>query len=106
MREGGGDMSERHDPAAVTSISKAHTLDEIADFWDEHNLDDYWEQTHEVEFEVSAKRRHRVTLDPDVAERVEAEARARHSSRNVGQRVADRAATGDEDVIRHSRRRE
>jgi hypothetical protein len=77
MRGNGGDMSERHDPAAVTSISKANTLDEIADFWDKHSLDDYWEQTHEVDFEVRAKRRHRVTLDPEVAERVEAEARAR-----------------------------
>jgi CopG antitoxin of type II toxin-antitoxin system len=77
MRGNGDDMSERHDPAAVTSISKATTLDEIADFWDQHSLDDYREQTHEAEFEVRAKRRHRVTLDPDVAERVEAEARAR-----------------------------
>ena len=61
----------------ATSISKAQTLDEIADFWDTHSLADYWDQTHEVEFEVRAKRRRRVTLDLDVHTQVEARARAR-----------------------------
>jgi len=61
----------------ATSISKARTLDEIADFWDTHSLADYWDQTHKVEFEVRAKRRRRVTLDPDVYTQVEARARAR-----------------------------
>ncbi|HLC16415.1 MAG TPA: hypothetical protein VJL89_09345 [Thermodesulfovibrionia bacterium] len=37
-----------------SSISKAQTIQEIADFWDTHSLDDYWEQTSEVEFEVRA----------------------------------------------------
>ena len=54
-------MNESED-TRLTSISKARTLDEIADFWDTHSLADYWDQTHEVEFEVRAKRRHRVTL--------------------------------------------
>ena len=40
-----------------TSISKAGSLEEIAEFWDTHSLDNYWDQTHEVEFEVRAKRR-------------------------------------------------
>ena len=35
-----------------SSISKAHTLEEIADYWDSHSLDNHWDQTHEVEFEV------------------------------------------------------
>ena len=60
-----------------TSISKARTLDEIADFWDTHSLADYWDQTREVEFEVRARRRRRVTLDPEVYARIEAQARAR-----------------------------
>ncbi len=59
----------------LTSISKAHTLEEIADFWDTHSLADYWDQTHKVEFEVRAKRRRRVTLVPEVYERVETQAR-------------------------------
>ena len=60
-----------------TSISKARTLEEIADFWDTHSLDDYWDQTQEVAFEVRAQRRRRITLDPEVYERVEAQARTR-----------------------------
>lgn len=54
-------MSERND-TQHTSISKARTVEEIADFWDTHSLADYWDQTHEVEFEVRTKRRRRVTL--------------------------------------------
>jgi hypothetical protein len=60
-----------------TSISKAHTVDEIADFWDNHSLADYWDQTHEVEFEVRAQRRRRVKIDPEVYSKLEAQARAR-----------------------------
>jgi len=61
----------------VTSISKAQTLDEIAEFWDTHRLADYWDQTQEVAFEVRAKRRRRITLDPEVYARLESQARAR-----------------------------
>ncbi len=63
--------------SAKTAISKANTLEEIADFWDTHSLDDYWDQTHEVQFEVRAKRRRRVTLDPDLYDQVETQARVR-----------------------------
>ena len=69
-------MSEKSD-TQLTSISKARTLEEIADFWDTHSLADYWDQTHEVEFEVRAKRRRRVTLDPEVYAQLEAQARTR-----------------------------
>ena len=51
-RENGNDEPQR------TSISKARTLEEIADFWDTHSLADYWDQTHEVAFEVSANCTH------------------------------------------------
>ncbi len=67
-------MKENKD-TQVTSISKAQTLEEIADFWDTHSLADYWDQTHEVEFELRVKRRRRVTLTPEVYEKVEAQAR-------------------------------
>lgn len=69
-------MSESDEPQ-VTSISKARTLEEIAEFWDNHSLADYWDQTQEVDFEVTAKRRRRVTLDPDVYAQLEAQAQAR-----------------------------
>lgn len=42
-------------------ISKARTIEEIADFWDTHSLADYWDQTHEVEFEVRVQKERRVT---------------------------------------------
>lgn len=67
-------MKESED-TQVTSISKAQTLEEIANFWDTHSLADYWDQTHEVEFEVRAKRRRRVTLTPEVYEQIETQAR-------------------------------
>lgn len=66
-----------NDDLPMASISKASTLDEIADFWDTHSLSDYWDYTHEVAFEVRAQRRHRVTLDPHVYEQVAEEARIR-----------------------------
>lgn len=72
-------MSKNDDPQGkeITGISKAHTLEEIADFWDTHSLDDYWDQTHDVEFEMRVKHGHRVTLDPDVYAQIHAQARAR-----------------------------
>ncbi len=60
-----------------TSISKAQTPEEIGEFWDNHSLGDHWDKTKEVEFEVRAKRLRRVTLDPDIYTRIEAEARTR-----------------------------
>jgi hypothetical protein len=69
-------MSESKD-GELTSISKARTLEEIGDFWDEHSLADFWDQTHEVEFTVRAKRRRRVTLEPELYQRIEEQARAR-----------------------------
>jgi hypothetical protein len=76
MRKNGDVMSENED-TQLTSISKARTLKEMGDFWDTHSLADYWDQTHEVEFEVRAKRRRRVTIDPDLYVGIEAQARAR-----------------------------
>jgi len=61
----------------MTNISKAQTLDEIAEFWDTHSLADYWEKTQEACFEVRATRRRRVTLDPEVYARIETQARER-----------------------------
>ena len=60
-----------------TSISKARTLEAIADFWDRHNPDDYWDQTREAAFEVRAQHRWRIALDPDVYTQVAVRAQAR-----------------------------
>ena len=61
----------------ITSISKTQTLEEIGEFWDTHSLDDYWDETHEVEFEVRAKQRRRITLEPNIYKELETEARVR-----------------------------
>jgi len=61
----------------LTSISKVDTVEEIAEFWDSHSLADYSDKTKEVEFEVRAQHRRRITLDPEIYERVEVHARNR-----------------------------
>lgn len=35
-----------------TSISKARSYKEISDFWDTHDLSEYWDRTTPVELEV------------------------------------------------------
>lgn len=60
-----------------TSISQARTLEEISEYWDTHSLADYWDQTQEVEFNIRVKPRHRVTLAPELFEKIESQARIR-----------------------------
>ena len=69
-------MDENNNPS-TTSISKARTLEEIGEFWDTHSLADYWDETHEVNFTVRARPRHRITLDPDVYIKIEQQANIR-----------------------------
>jgi len=65
------------DSTETTTISKAQTLDEIADFWDAHSLSDHWDETQDAQIGVRAKRRRRVTLDPELYAEIEAQARTR-----------------------------
>ena len=37
---------------AKSSISKARSYAEIGEFWDEHDLSDYWGKTRKVKFDV------------------------------------------------------
>ena len=60
-----------------SGISNAETPEEIGEFWDSHSLSDHWDKTHEVEFEVRAQRRRRVTVDAEVYARLEEQARTR-----------------------------
>jgi hypothetical protein len=76
MGQGEGPMSGSEE-RKLSEISQAATLDELVDFWDSHSLADYWDQTQEVEFDVRARGRRRVTLDPDLYDRIEAAARLR-----------------------------
>ncbi len=45
------------------------TPEEIGEFWDTHSLADYWDETHEVEFQVNLKSRQ--DLPPDESETVD-----------------------------------
>jgi len=68
---------EENSNSQKSSISNAGTPEEIGEFWDSHSLNDHWDKTHEVEFEVRAQRRRRVTLDAEVYARLEEQARTR-----------------------------
>jgi hypothetical protein len=35
-----------------SSISKAHSYSEIGEFWDKHDLSNYWSRTRKVKFDV------------------------------------------------------
>jgi hypothetical protein len=49
---------------------------EAADFWDTHDLADYWDATKEVSFEVDIRRRVFLTaLEPELAKKLVACAR-------------------------------
>jgi hypothetical protein len=59
-----------------TSISQAHSLEDLAEFWDTHDTTDY--PLNRVEFEVSATARHHfVAVDPDILSGVRQVAHAR-----------------------------
>ena len=53
------------------------SIESAAEFWDTHSLADYEDQLQEVDIEVRARRRRRVTLAPEVWERVVSQARVR-----------------------------
>lgn len=57
---------------------KFATIEEAAEFWDNHDLADYWDLTEEVEFDVNLqRRRYLVALDPELAEKLASEAHQR-----------------------------
>ena len=60
----------------LSSISQSSTIEEIADYWDEHSLADKWDKTEDAAFEVRAERRRRITLAPEVYEQIEDRARS------------------------------
>jgi hypothetical protein len=54
------------------------TIEEAAEFWDTHDLADYWDVTEEVDFEVHLRRqRYLVAVDPELAEKLTREAHHR-----------------------------
>jgi predicted DNA binding CopG/RHH family protein len=55
----------------VSSISKSHSIEEMAEFWDTHDATDFEDQTQPVEFEFDLRsRRHYIAIDPDLLARL------------------------------------
>ena len=59
------DKDKKRDPMPPPDA----TPEEIGEFWDTHSLADYWDETHEVEFQVNLKSRQ--DLPPDESEAVD-----------------------------------
>ena len=59
------DRNKKRDPMPPPDA----TPEEIGEFWDTHNLADYWDETHEVEFQVNLKKNlppeERAEVDPN-----------------------------------------
>jgi hypothetical protein len=67
-----------------SSISRVKSYKEIGDFWDEHDLADYWDKTAPAKFEVDIQSE--VTyyaIDKELAAKIQALARRRGVSANT-----------------------
>ena len=53
------DKNKKRDPMPPPDA----TPEEIGEFWDTHSLADYWDETHEVEFQVNLKSRQDLSAD-------------------------------------------
>jgi hypothetical protein len=69
-------MSESN-KSRLSSISKANSYEGIGEFWDTHSSADYWDQGHDVEFEIQEPHRHRISIEADLFGRISTEARQR-----------------------------
>lgn len=60
------------------SIPKFTSLDQLVEFFDSHDMGEYWEDLPEVHFEIDIRRKtHFIALDDDLVEKVAAIARAK-----------------------------
>jgi hypothetical protein len=63
---------------ASRQLPKFTSLDQSVEFFDTHDMGDYWDDMPEVHFDIDIKRRTQLfALDEDLAERVTAMARAK-----------------------------
>ncbi len=57
------------------------SVDELVEFFDTHDMGDYWDQMPEVHFDIDIRRRsHLVAVDEDIVGKIAQVARARHVS--------------------------
>lgn len=67
MKERDIGKSKKRDPIPEHFKS----IEEVAEFWDTHDLSDYWDLTKEVEFESNIQRRVFLTaLEPELAKKI------------------------------------
>lgn len=63
------------------ALPQSGSLDELVEFFETHDMGDYWDQMSEAEFGIEIRRRkHLVALDEDLATTVAKIARSRHVS--------------------------
>lgn len=63
------------------SLPRFRSLDELVEFFDTHDLGEYWDEMPEAHFEVDIKRRtHLVAIDAKLANKLTQIARARQTS--------------------------
>jgi hypothetical protein len=61
-----------------SSISKASSYEEMGEFWDTHDLTDYWDQTEPVEFTVNIQSETTYyPLESSLSDRIQAIAKQR-----------------------------
>jgi hypothetical protein len=51
------------------------SVEEAAEFWESHDLADFWDETHEVEIEVRAPQRQWIPLASELAQKAAEQAR-------------------------------
>ncbi|MBX2998383.1 MAG: hypothetical protein KF893_07710 [Caldilineaceae bacterium] len=55
-----------------SSLSQAASYEEMGEFWDTHSLDEFWEQTESVEFDIDFQpQSFRFALDSKLAEKAQ-----------------------------------
>ncbi|HVN80904.1 MAG TPA: CopG family antitoxin [Terriglobia bacterium] len=65
-------------------LSKSKSYREVGEFWDDHELSDFWKETREVQFEVAIEEeKNYYSLEKGLAERVQSLARRRGVSPNT-----------------------
>jgi hypothetical protein len=67
------DVSKVKDPIPADF----ETIEAAAEFWDTHSVADYWDEFQEVEIEVTAPRRRRVSVEPEIWQKVAEVARGK-----------------------------
>ena len=62
------------------------TPEEIGEFWDTHSITDYWDETHEVEFQVNIKPKQKpIPAKREMTEEISVEVKTQNRIQNAKQ---------------------